>query len=575
MSLLLQVPRIIFRFWGFNIIFLSLIFLFLGLFFVQDFRNLILEINLGGFLILDLKLYFYFDWIRCIFSAVVLFISRIVIFYREEYIKLDAGKVKFLILVILFVLSIILIILSLNIVSMLLGWDGLGLVSYCLVIFYQNELSNRAGMITVLRNRLGDIGLILSLIFLVCNYSWDLQVLVFEDKFLLFSGLLLILGALTKRAQIPFSAWLPAAIAAPTPVSALVHSSTLVTAGVYLIIRINSFFLGSQTRKFLLFVSVLTIFLAGTSALIEIDLKKIIALSTLRQLGVIIIILSLRSFNLAFFHLITHAIFKAILFLCAGVVIHNSGGAQDIRFIGLVGLIRPFIRSMIVLASLSLAGFPFLSGFYSKDLILEFFYSLNNRGLIFLFLVLGTVFTSIYSLRLGYYCLFKGHLIGTGFFRHERFLINSSIYTMGIVVIVLGCFFSWCIFLSPTFFFLSFYIKIFNISILISGVYLGFIFLNFIWSRRESGRLGLFLGSIWFLPLLRGQSVLKGLKYYKKNFLLEDQGWLEDLGGQKVFLLFNTFSFGLEFFQVRILKNFLFVFILSVIFFLFFCSLNI
>lgn len=177
-------------------------------------------------------------------------------------------------------------------------------------------------------------------------------------------------AAITKRAQIPFSAWLPAAIAAPTPVSALVHSSTLVTAGVYLLIRF-SFILGETCSIFLLFISTITIFISGIVAVFEYDLKKIIALSTLRQLGIIIFAISLGLYNVAFFHLLTHALFKALLFLCAGVLIHGVGNTQDIRSFGALSLNYPVVTVCINLANLSLCGIPFLAGFYSKDLIVE------------------------------------------------------------------------------------------------------------------------------------------------------------------------------------------------------------
>jgi len=194
-------------------------------------------------------------------------------------------------------------------------------------------------------------------------------------------------------------------MAAPTPVSALVHSSTLVTAGIFLIIRLSIFFDTGELSDILLFLSVLTIFMSGLAANFENDIKKIIALSTLRQLGLMIIILSSGFLNLAFFHLITHAIFKAILFLCAGVIIHGIGGGQDIRFMGIILNLSPLISGILALASLALAGFPFLRGFYSKDLILEIIYCFNNNFIIMIILFLSTIFTVSYSFRLIYYSL--------------------------------------------------------------------------------------------------------------------------------------------------------------------------
>merc|ERR1711984_45712 len=173
---------------------------------------------------------------------------------------------------------------------------------------------------------------------------------------------LIILSACTKRAQIPFSAWLPAAIAAPTPVSALVHSSTLVTAGVYLIIRLNYIFCSSSRTNVLLFIGIITILLAGAAAIFEIDIKKVIALSTLSQLGVIIIILGGMEPVLSFFHLLRHAYFKAILFICAGIIIHNIKDYQDIRKIRIILSNIPITIRVIIVANLSLCGLPFLRG---------------------------------------------------------------------------------------------------------------------------------------------------------------------------------------------------------------------
>jgi len=214
---------------------------------------------------------------------------------------------------------------------------------------------------------------------------------------------MVILAAITKRAQIPFSSWLPAAIAAPTPVSALVHSSTLVTAGVYLLIRFRRLFIDTDLGKFLLLISGLTIFIAGLGANFEFDLKKIIALSTLSQLGLIIRILAIGFYKLAFFHLLTHALFKALLFICAGAIIHNIKNSQDIRDMGSLTAHIPLTISCLNVANLALCGFPFLAGFYSKDIILEIvLISQLNLFSVFLFFF-STGLTVRYSFRLFYY----------------------------------------------------------------------------------------------------------------------------------------------------------------------------
>lgn len=211
----------------------------------------------------------------------------------------------------------------------------------------------------------------------------------------------IIVAGITKRAQIPFSRWLPAAIAAPTPVSALVHSSTLVTAGVFLLIRFYPYLTKvTGFNETILVISSLTIFMAGIRALVECDIKKIIALSTLSQLGVIIASIGLGMPDLAFFHLITHALFKALLFVCAGTLINLHHHSQDLRRIG--NLVRqiPLTISCLNIANMALCGLPFLSGFYSKDLIIEITLYNNYRIIILILFIVATIITAAYSVRL-------------------------------------------------------------------------------------------------------------------------------------------------------------------------------
>jgi len=258
-------------------------------------------------------------------------------------------------------------------------------------------------MITAITNRLGDVGILICIglffIFGDWTYLYISRTSLPLQFYLIF---ILILSASTKSAQIPFSAWLPAAIAAPTPVSALVHSSTLVTAGVYLIIRLNFIFCGSNRTRVLLFMGIITMVLAGAAAMFEIDIKKVIALSTLRQLGVMMIILGIIEPVLSFFHLLRHAYFKAILFMCAGIIIHNIKDYQDIRKIRIISSIIPITFSVITVANLSLCGIPFLRGFYSKDIILEVMMLSTSRFIIFAIIMIATFFTVAYSCRISF-----------------------------------------------------------------------------------------------------------------------------------------------------------------------------
>lgn len=268
-----------------------------------------------------------------------------------------------------------------------------------LVIYYQNNLACNAGILTVLRNRVGDVAILMGIGLEVTQGSFRFLPGARLDFWVV---VLVVVAGVTKRAQIPFSAWLPAAMAAPTPVSALVHSSTLVTAGVYLLIRFNVALTERGLNTYLLGVALITMLMAGVRANLETDLKKVVALSTLSQLGLIIMTLRIGLPGLAFFHLITHAIFKSTLFMCVGFMIHSAGGTQDGRKIRGLGLAAPFLGVVFRVTNIALAGLPFLAGFYSKDIILELAYSRGRNMFIFGVVVLATGLTISYSVRVLY-----------------------------------------------------------------------------------------------------------------------------------------------------------------------------
>merc|ERR1711976_306420 len=350
--------------------------------------------SLGSFhLVFPVRL----DAMAEVFFAVVLLIARRVLLFSLGYSRTDLHQTRFTRLVLLFVLSMGVLIHRPSLVGIILGWEGLGVTSFFLVAHYQNRERLAAGMITILFNRVGDVALLVRLAVAVVGGSYLFPV----DPSALLVGLLL-LAAFTKRAQVPFSPWLPAAMAAPTPVSALVHSSTLVTAGVYLLIRINILVSTTTISAGLILIGTLTTVMAGFTAIFEIDMKKIIALSTLSQLGIIIITLGAKMPLLSFFHLLSHAFFKAILFICAGIVIHNIKDYQNIRKIGNSLIALPLISSVIIIANLRLRGLPFLTGFYSKDLILEIIIISNLSKFIFFLVIVGTFLTIAYSCRLRY-----------------------------------------------------------------------------------------------------------------------------------------------------------------------------
>jgi NADH-ubiquinone oxidoreductase chain 5 len=297
---------------------------------------------------------------------------------------------------------------------------------------------------------------------------------------------------------------LPAAIAAPTPVSALVHSSTLVTAGVYLLIRFSPAF-NSLLSSFLLLISGLTIFIAGLGANFEYDLKRIIALSTLRQLGLIIMTISVGLSGLAFFHLLTHALFKALLFMCAGGVIHFIGDSQDIRFIGGLAPCIPFTSSCLIVSNFALCGIPFLAGFYSKDYILDII-SMNYVNVFrFLLLFLSTGLTVCYSFRLFYY-VFCSDFGFTSSFSFEEVNYNMSCGIVGLLIISIfgGSSLIWLICPSPSVICLPWYLRLLTLFVLLLGGWLGYSLAGFsfgdvLYSIREYNY-SVFFGSMWFMP---------------------------------------------------------------------------
>lgn len=356
---------------------------------------IVIEWEVVNFSIIQFRIPILLDITSIIFLITISIISTRIIFYINSYMNLDPKLNYFTIIVLAFVISINLLILFPNIVFLLLGWDGLGMTSYLLVIYYINDSSLSAGIITIITNRIGDALLIARV---AIRFAFNDNIGIFMT-FRLFFSITFLIASLTKRAQFPFSAWLPAAIAAPTPVSSLVHSSTLVTAGVYIIIRfypsvINFYYFNLS----ILFLGILTCILASLRAYFENDMKKVIALSTLSQLGVIFITIGIGEPNLAFFHLNTHAIFKALLFVAGGRIIHTIN-TQDLRIIGNCWYSIPFTTSAIVCANIALCGFPFLAGFYSKDSIVETYFFKEVPLLMSFILIVCVGGTATYSLR--------------------------------------------------------------------------------------------------------------------------------------------------------------------------------
>nr|YP_010535800.1 NADH dehydrogenase subunit 5 [Rhipicephalus zambeziensis]QLD97344.1 NADH dehydrogenase subunit 5 [Rhipicephalus zambeziensis]UYB78855.1 NADH dehydrogenase subunit 5 [Rhipicephalus zambeziensis] len=510
--------------WTMMLFFFSFMFLFF--FFFAFFYNyfMIIEYNLVTLLSFEYKFYIILDWMSCLFSFAVLMISSMVLWYSHSYMSTDKNKKPFCWMVLLFILSMLLLILMPNAFMLILGWDGLGLVSYCLVIYYQSVNSYNSGMMTIISNRIGDVMIIMMIIFAINFNSFELT--SFKNLELVW-GFLVIIAGLTKSAQIPFSAWLPAAMAAPTPVSALVHSSTLVTAGVYLLIRFDFLFKNEIFSKFLLKISLLTMLMAGINAFFENDLKKIIAFSTLSQLSIMMLILSMKLTDLAFFHLIIHAIFKSMLFLCAGFVIHNLMGNQDIRFLSNFFKFSPVISSCMMIGMFSLMGFPFIGGFYSKDVIMEFFFVKNYNLTETILFFLGIIFTFLYNFRLLFMIMLKGTFTNNFLMNKLDIYMKYPILILTFFLLMTGNLMSWLMISNYSTVFLSFNQKLMMLLLIPFCVILFSIFkkLNMFMPKLQLH----FFMMMWFMSELTSFILLINNKYFLKTSV-NDWTWMEMFG---------------------------------------------
>ncbi|NP_872448.1 NADH dehydrogenase subunit 5 (mitochondrion) [Portunus trituberculatus] len=515
------------------------------------------------------------DWVSLLFMSFVFLISGSVLFYSGSYMAEDKTSNRFMYLVLAFVLSMSLMVLSPNLISILLGWDGLGLVSYALVIYYSNEKSANAGMLTILSNRVGDVAILLSIGLMSSLGSWNFFFYSYylNEEWVLLKVFLMI-SAMTKSAQIPFSAWLPAAMAAPTPVSALVHSSTLVTAGVYLMIRFSAALEGSLVQSWLLIISCLTMFMAGLGANFEYDLKKIIALSTLSQLGVMLSILSLGYADLAFFHLLSHALFKALLFMCAGVVIHSVGGYQDIRFMGNLVKFMPLTVSYMTISNLALCGFPFMAGFYSKDMILEVAFMSSINFIALMLYIMATGLTVMYTMRLIFYSISGEYNLGSiNNLSDEDYMMTNSMSGLGLGAILGGACLGWMLFPECYMICLSFIMKMMVIMVSVLGGLIGYTLnmmsVNFTLKSLSNYSLIVFMGSMWFMPALStlklSEKSLSSGSYVEKVL---DKGWFEFYGGQGLNYMFSNLFYMLNSMHLNSVKIFLKVAVITMIVFM-------
>lgn len=568
---------------------------------------------------------FYFDTLTSIMLIVITFISMLVHIYSISYMNEDPHIIRFMSYLSLFTFFMLILVTSDNFLQLFVGWEGVGLCSYLLINFWFTRIqANKAAIKAMVVNRIGDLGLALGIIliytksksvdfstvFSLIPFFLDdfVYILNIKFNFLTITSLLLFIGCIGKSAQLGLHTWLPDAMEGPTPVSALIHAATMVTAGVFLLARCSLFF--EYCPDILIIICIvgsLTSFFGASIALVQTDIKKVIAYSTCSQLGYMIFICGLSHYSIGIFHLFNHAFFKALLFLGAGSVIHAMNDEQDFRKMGGLRKILPFTYSAIVIGSFSLMGLPFLTGFYSKDAILEISfakYTVTSHFSYF-FGSFTAFFTSFYSVRLIYLTFLsstnsfknvikKAHEPDIKMYFSFIFLIFCSIfigYFFRDMFIGLGTsFWSNSIFILPYNLiaidseFLPTYIKLLPNFFVFGGAFLSLIlynyFRNFLYFIKLTNKfLFIFLNKKWFFDKLYNLIFVQYILNFSYiiTYKYIDKGFLEIFGPTSITSCFYFVSIQLSKFHIGLISfySFIFIYFLIFIFLIILLNLNI
>nr|YP_006234163.1 NADH dehydrogenase subunit 5 [Paratemnoides elongatus]AEX37721.1 NADH dehydrogenase subunit 5 [Paratemnoides elongatus] len=503
----------------------------------EGFVNKILSVNSS----LDIEYEILLDWMSVLFMSVVLMISSMIMLYSYWYMGEGYMSDRFNKILLMFILSMCFLIINPHFLSMILGWDGLGFTSFLLVAFYCNYKSYHSSMITVLFNRIGDLALIL---FIISLFKYGL----FKMNMLeMLEGLemvwLVLMVAFSKSAQIPFSAWLPAAMAAPTPVSSLVHSSTLVTAGLYVLIRVNSYLEECGLQKWLMMVAMFTLVFASVSAIYEMDFKKIIAMSTLSQLGFMMFILSLGLAELSYMHMLIHAVFKATMFMTAGVLI-SFKVTQDIRKYGLGLFYYPLVGAIFNISNYSLMGFPFLGGFFSKEMFCVLYVENMSNLVNFIVFYISLLLTVIYSIRLSVY-VYVEMSVCKNLELSTKMGMEYPLMVMGLMVCIFGGTMNE---IMMTLFFYNGLTHWENNFLLMTVVFGVFMYLIL---KESFSAYGSYFSSMGLLYFLSGNSLIRNL-IISSNFMKLEVGSLEMYGGYGLY----SFLWWVGGFNLKLLANY-------------------
>nr|AID60608.1 NADH dehydrogenase subunit 5 [Sterechinus neumayeri] len=489
----------------------------------------------------NISLNFIFDQYFLVFLSVALIVTWSIMEFSYYYMEEDPNKNAFFRLLTIFLLNMLILTSSNSLFLIFLGWEGVGFLSFLLISWWatRNDASS-AALEAVIYNRIGDIGLIMFMALSAYNFnSWDLEEILSlnlsPNHFLTFMLFGLVLAAAGKSAQFGLHPWLPAAMEGPTPVSALLHSSTMVVAGVFILVRTSELFSSSpNAQSIVLLLGGVTALFAASTAVAQHDIKKIIAYSTTSQLGLMVTAIGIGQPILAFFHICTHAFFKAMLFLCSGSIIHSLSDEQDLRKMGGISSLLPVTSACLALGSLALMGTPFLAGFYSKDLILEAASAgfVNTLGLSLG--IVATMLTAVYSFRIVFFCFSSNHsIIAFSPINEENENLGNALLRLSLGTIVSGWFFSNFIFVSPSFFLPSL-AKGLPLIVTVLGIIALFALLTFLASNVITSHTHSTITLQWyFVDIVH--STIAIFSFISSLFLASrtlDRGWQENIGPQ-------------------------------------------
>jgi len=599
-------------------IFLSLV-VSLNLFYKVLLTGVVYKTLLGSWVpveFLELNWCFYVDSLTCVMLIVVTFISTLVHLYSIEYMSQDPHLSRFMSYLSLFSFFMLILITAGNFLQMFVGWEGVGLASYLLINFWFTRIqANKSAIKAMLVNRIGDFFILLALfsiysVFNTLDYSivFNLVPLKINDQIMIgpftinvidLVCIFLFLGAMGKSAQIGLHTWLPDAMEGPTPVSALIHAATMVTAGVFLIVRCSFLFEHSSfALSIIIVVGACTAFFASTTGLFQSDLKKVIAYSTCSQLGYMIFACGLSGYDVGVFHLSNHAFFKALLFLGAGSVIHAVSDEQDMRKMGGLRSLLPFSYGIMLIGSLALIGFPFLTGFYSKDIILEVAFSKHTTLGHFCYFLgsFSAFFTAFYSTRV-IFLVFLSEPNG-----HRAVILNAHegcwkltfpLFILALLSIVVGYmtkdlfigfgtnFWGSSLFILPINYHLvdvEFILLFYKLLPLIL-TFVGALFSFFLYSLSVETYYGIkkmpsfkilfnFLSRKWYFDRLYNQFVGQSVLYYGYAFCYKDmdRGIIERLGPNSLIDIITTIFNNFRGYQSGNIFHYLFTFFLSILF---------